>query len=43
MAEVKWVKLTTDMFDNRKVKYLRKLPDGNSKEAVIGHYHIKVF
>ena len=30
MAEVKWVKLTTDMFDNRKVKYLRKLPDGNN-------------
>ena len=29
MAEVKWVKLTTDMFDNRKIKYLRKLPDGN--------------
>ena len=30
MAEGKWVKLTTDMFDNRKVKYLRKLPDGNN-------------
>lgn len=30
MAEVKWVKLTTDMFDNRKIKYLRKLPDGNN-------------
>ncbi len=30
MAEVKWVKLTTDMFDNRKIKHLRKLPDGNS-------------
>lgn len=30
MPEVKWVKLTTDMFDNRKVKYLRKLPDGNN-------------
>ena len=30
MAEVKWVKLTTDMFDNRKVKYLRKLSDGNN-------------
>lgn len=27
---IKWVKLTTDMFDNRKVKYLRKLPDGNN-------------
>ena len=30
MAEVKWIKLTTDMFDNRKIKYLRRLPDGNS-------------
>ena len=30
MAEVKWIKLTTDMFDNRKVKHLRRLPDGNS-------------
>lgn len=30
MADVKWIKLTTDMFDNRKVKYLRKLPDGNN-------------
>ena len=29
MAEVKWIKLTTDMFDNRKIKHLRKLPDGN--------------
>jgi predicted phage replisome organizer len=30
MAEVKWIKLTTDMFDNRKIKYLRRLPDGDS-------------
>ena len=30
MAEIKWVKLTTDMFDNRKIKHLRKLPDGNN-------------
>lgn len=30
MAEVKWVKITTGMFDNRKIKYLRKLPDGNN-------------
>lgn len=30
MADVKWVKLTVDMFDNRKIKYLRKLPDGNN-------------
>lgn len=30
MAEIKWVKLTTDMFDNRKIKHLRRLPDGNN-------------
>ncbi len=30
MPEVKWVKLTTDMFDNRKVKHLRRLPEGNN-------------
>lgn len=30
MADVKWIKLTTDMFDNRKIKHLRKLPDGDS-------------
>lgn len=30
MAEVKWIKITVDMFDNRKVKHLRKLPDGNN-------------
>ena len=30
MATVKWVKITTDMFDNRKIKHLRRLPDGNS-------------
>ena len=30
MAEVKWIKLTTDMFDNRKVKHLRRLPEGNN-------------
>lgn len=29
MADVKWIKITTDMFDNRKIKHLRKLPDGN--------------
>ena len=27
---VKWIKLTTDMFDNRKIKHLRRLPDGNN-------------
>ena len=30
MADIKWIKLTTDMFDNRKIKHLRKLPEGNS-------------
>lgn len=30
MADVKWIKITTDMFDNRKIKHLRKLPDGNN-------------
>lgn len=29
MADVKWIKITTDMFDNRKIKHLRKLPEGN--------------
>ena len=30
MADVKWIKITTDMFDNRKIKHLRRLPGGNS-------------
>ena len=30
MADVKWIKITTDMFDNRKIKHLRRLPDGDS-------------
>ena len=30
MAGIRWVKLTTDMFDNRKIKHLRKLPEGNN-------------
>lgn len=29
MADVKWIKITTDMFDNRKIKHLRRLPDGD--------------
>ena len=29
MASVKWIKITTDMFDNRKIKYLRRLPEGD--------------
>lgn len=30
MADVKWIKLTTDMFDNSKIKQIRSLPDGNN-------------
>lgn len=30
MSKVKWIRITVDMFDNRKIKYLRKLPDGNN-------------
>ena len=30
MGEVKWVKMSIDMFDNRKIKYLRGLPEGNN-------------
>ena len=30
MADVKWIKITTDMFDNRKIKHLRRLPEGNN-------------
>ncbi len=29
-SDVKWIKLTTDMFDNRKIKHLRRLPEGNN-------------
>ncbi len=36
MPEVKWVKLTTDMFDNRKSKHLRRLPEGNNIEEIPG-------
>lgn len=30
MADVQWIKITTDMFDNRKIRHLRRLPEGNS-------------
>ena len=30
MADVRWIKITTDMFDNRKIRHLRRLPDGNN-------------
>lgn len=29
MADVKWIKLNTDMFNNSKIKYLRRVPGGN--------------
>ena len=29
MADIKWVKISTDIFDNRKIKHLRRLPKGN--------------
>lgn len=30
MSCIKWIKLSVDMFDNRKVKYIRHLPEGDS-------------
>lgn len=30
MAEIKWIKLDTGIFDNRKIKQIRTLPDGDS-------------
>ena len=30
MAEVKWIKITVDMFCNRKIRHLRRLPEGDS-------------
>ena len=30
MSEVKWIKLSLNLFDNRKIKYIRKLPEGNN-------------
>lgn len=30
MSDVKWIKLSIDMFENRKIRHLRKLPDGNN-------------
>lgn len=29
MNDVKWIKIATGMFDNRKIKHLRRLPEGN--------------
>ena len=33
MADVKWIKLSTDLFSNRKIKQIRKLPEG---DAIVG-------
>lgn len=30
MAEITWVKLSVDILENRKIKYLRRLPDGDT-------------
>lgn len=30
MSDVKWIRVTTNMFDNRKIKSIRLLPEGNN-------------
>lgn len=30
MAEVKWIKMATNLFDNRKIRQIEVLPDGNA-------------
>lgn len=30
MAEVKWIKLSVELFSNKKIKHIRNLPDGDS-------------
>ena len=30
MSDIKWIKLTTNIFDNNKIKYIRTLPDGKN-------------
>lgn len=30
MAEIQWIKIVTDMFDNRKIRQLEKMPDGDA-------------
>lgn len=30
MAEITWVKLSTELFDNSKIKYIRTMPEGNN-------------
>ena len=30
MADIKWIKLSTDIFDNRKIRMIEKMPDGDA-------------
>lgn len=30
MADIKWIKITTDIFDNRKIRQIEALPDGDT-------------
>lgn len=30
MADVKWIKIVTDIFDNRKIKQIERLPEADS-------------
>ena len=30
MADVKWIKLTTDLFDDEKIDFIQSLPEGDS-------------
>ena len=30
MADIKWIKIVTDMFDNRKIRQIECIPDGDS-------------
>ena len=30
MADVKWIKIAVDMFDNRKIKQIGSMPEGDS-------------
>ena len=34
MAEIKWIKISVDMFDNRKIKHIRRLPNGDTMALI---------
>lgn len=38
MAEVKWIKIDTDVFNNRKIKQIKKMPEG--KSIIVIWFHI---